>query len=157
MKRRVAITGVGMVTPCGNDVATTWNALLGGRSGAAPITLFDARGFSTRIAAEVKAFDERAIETDRKVLKLANRSHKFALAAAEHAFRDAEIAPTPENGDTWSCAVGTGMLGVDFAVLAAVHRHPAPAGVLPPVRLLAYPAGNYTRMSGRCTTSALQQ
>ncbi len=57
VKRRVAITGVGLVTPCGNDVATTWSALLAGRSGAAPITLFDARGFSTRIAAEVKGFD----------------------------------------------------------------------------------------------------
>jgi beta-ketoacyl-acyl-carrier-protein synthase II len=142
MKRRVAITGLGVVTPVGNDVASMWAALLGGRSGAAPITLFDARGFSTRIAAEVKAFDERAIETDRKFLKLANRSHKFALAAAEQAFRDAGIAPTPENGDRWGCAVGTGMMGVDFADLAAVHRHSAADGELHPDRLLDDPAAN---------------
>ena len=58
VKRRVAITGLGLVTPVGNDVATTWNAVLTGRSGTAPISLFDASGFSTRIAAEVKGFDD---------------------------------------------------------------------------------------------------
>ncbi|UCF77349.1 MAG: beta-ketoacyl-ACP synthase II, partial [Betaproteobacteria bacterium] len=46
--RRVAITGIGLVTPVGNDVATTWEALLAGHSGVAPVTLFDASGFSTR-------------------------------------------------------------------------------------------------------------
>ena len=139
MKRRVAITGVGMVTPCGNDVATTWNALLGGRSGVAPITLFDARGFSTRIAAEVKGFDEQVIDADRKLLKFANRSHKFALAAAEQAFRDAGILPTPETSERWGCAVGTGMMGVDYADLAAVHRHSAPSGELDAAALLSDP------------------
>ena len=56
-KRRVAITGLGLVTPVGNDVATAWNALLAGRSGVAPISLFDASGFPVRIASEVKGFD----------------------------------------------------------------------------------------------------
>ncbi len=82
-RRRVAVTGLGLVTPAGNDVATTWDALLAGRSGVAPITLFDASGFSTRIAAEVKGFDPRAVIDDRKLLKYANRSHAFALAAAD--------------------------------------------------------------------------
>ena len=53
--RRVAITGVGMVTPVGNDAATTWASLLAGRSGGGQITLFDASGFPVHIAAEVKA------------------------------------------------------------------------------------------------------
>ena len=48
-RRRVAVTGLGLVTPAGNDVARTWDALLAGRSGVAPVTLFDASGFSTRI------------------------------------------------------------------------------------------------------------
>jgi 3-oxoacyl-[acyl-carrier-protein] synthase II len=139
MKRRVAITGVGLVTPCGNDVATTWSALLAGRSGAAPITLFEAGGFSTRIAAEVKDFDEGVIEADRKLLKFANRSHKFALAAAEQAIRDAAIGPTAATGERWSCAVGTGMMGVDFADLAAVHRQSAANGELDTTALLSDP------------------
>jgi beta-ketoacyl-acyl-carrier-protein synthase II len=139
MKRRVAITGVGLVTPCGNDVTTTWNALLAGRSGAAAITLFDATGFSTRIAAEVKGFDAGVIEADRKLLKFANRSHKFALAAAEQAVRDAAIVPTADTGERWSCAVGTGMMGVDFADLAAVHRHSAASGDLNATALLTDP------------------
>ncbi len=93
-RRRVAITGLGLVTPVGLDVAATWSALLAGRSGIAPITLFDASGFPVRIAAEVKGFDlDRAID-DRKLLKFANRSHRFALAAAEQAVRDAGIRPT---------------------------------------------------------------
>jgi beta-ketoacyl-acyl-carrier-protein synthase II len=140
VKRRVAITGVGLVTPVGNDVATTWSALLAGRSGAAPIALFDASGFSTRIAAEVKGFDDRVITAERKLLKFANRSHKFALAAAEQAIRDAGIAPTAADSERWGCAVGTGMMGVDFDDLAAIHRHSAPDGELDPAKLLTDPA-----------------
>jgi len=80
-KERVAITGLGLVTPAGNDVASTWETLKAGRSQGAPITIFDASGFSTRIAAEVKGFDPRAVIDDRRLLKFANRAHAFALAA----------------------------------------------------------------------------
>jgi len=138
-RRRVAITGVGLVTPVGNDVATTWSALLAGRSGAAPISLFDASGFTTRIAAEVKGFDPGVITADRKLVKFANRSHRFALAAAEQAIADAGIAPTAQDGDRWGCSVGTGMMGVDFRDLAAVHDHSAPGGDLEAARLLDDP------------------
>ena len=95
---RVAITGIGLVTPVGNDVATTWSALDGVKNGAASITLFDAAGFPTRIAAEVKGFNERVITAQRKLLNYANRSHRFALAAAEEAMRDSGIAPTDADG-----------------------------------------------------------
>jgi 3-oxoacyl-[acyl-carrier-protein] synthase II len=137
--RRVAITGLGLVTPVGNDVAASWSALIAGKSGVAPISLFDARGFSTRIAAEVKGFDEHAIESNRKLLKFANRSHKFALAAAEQAFRDAGIAPTAETGERWGCSVGTGMMGVDYDDLAGIHRHSAADGELNAARMLTDP------------------
>jgi len=63
--RRVAITGLGLVTPVGNDVRSTWAALLAGRSGGAPVSLFDASGFPVRIAAEVKGFDAAAVLDDR--------------------------------------------------------------------------------------------
>ena len=129
-RRRVAITGLGLVTPVGNDVVTTWSALLEGRSGVAPISIFDASGFSTRIAAEVKDFDPAALGADRKLLKFANRSHRFALGAAEQAMRDAGIAPTAATATRWGCSVGTGMMGVAYEDLSAVQRHSAADGEL---------------------------
>ena len=126
-KRRVAVTGVGLVTPVGNDVESTWSALLAGRSGGAPITLFDASGFSTTIAAEVKGF-RNTLVTDRKLLKLTNRSHRFALEAAEQALRDAGIRPTSEDAHRWGCAVGAGMMTADFDDLVETHKHAGQSG-----------------------------
>jgi beta-ketoacyl-acyl-carrier-protein synthase II len=141
-KRRVAITGLGLVTPVGNDVATTWNAVLAGKSGAAPISLFDASGFSTRIAAEVKGFDDAMLGADRKLIKFANRSHRFALAAAEQAIRDAGIAPTDATGERWGCAVGTGMMGVAYADLEGVQLQAAADGELHPDLILQSETAN---------------
>ena len=138
-KRRVAITGIGLVTPVGNDAATTWEALLAGRSGGAAITLFDASGFPVRIASEVKGFrDDESVP--QKLLKFANRSHRFALAAAEQAFRDAGIRPTPETATRWGCAVGAGMMTSDFDDLATTYGHSAEDGELHADRLLTDPA-----------------
>jgi 3-oxoacyl-[acyl-carrier-protein] synthase II len=134
-RRRVAVTGLGLVTPAGNDVASTWDALLAGRSGVAPVTVFDASGFSTRIAAEVKGFDPRAVIDDRRLLKYANRAHGFALAAADQAIRDAGVRPTPESATRWGISVGTGMMGVDYPSLAAVHAHSAAQGEFDATRL----------------------
>jgi len=121
-RRRVAITGIGMVTPVGNDAATTWARLLDGRSGIGTIRSFDASGFPVRIGAEVKGFDAREVIDDRKILKFANRAHGFAVAAAEQALRDAGVHPEPSTALRWGCAVGAGMMGVEFAELAALHR-----------------------------------
>jgi 3-oxoacyl-(acyl-carrier-protein) synthase len=137
-KRRVAITGIGLVTPVGNDVATTWSALLAGRSGGAEISLFDASGFPTRIAAEVKGFrDDDTVP--QKLLKYANRSHRFALAAAEQAFRDAGIRPTAETAARWGCTVGAGMMTSDFDDLVATQSHSAKDGELHADLLLTDP------------------
>jgi 3-oxoacyl-[acyl-carrier-protein] synthase II len=141
-RRRVAITGLGLVTPVGNDVQSTWAALLAGRSGGAAVSLFDASGFPVRIAAEVKGFDAAAVLDDRKLLKFANRSHRFALAAAEQAFVDAGIRPTAATAERWGCAVGTGMMGVDFAELVAVHGHSAAGGELDATQLLTDASAN---------------
>ncbi len=134
-RRRVAITGLGVVTPLGNTIATTWEALLAGRTGVAPITSFDASGFPVRIAAEVKKFDPRTAIEDRKLLKFANRYHSFALAAAEEAIRDAGIRPESHTAPRWGCAVGSGMMGVEFAKLVEVHQRFAENGALSSERL----------------------
>jgi beta-ketoacyl-acyl-carrier-protein synthase II len=136
-QRRVAITGLGLVTPVGNDVAGTWNALLAGRSGVAPITHFDASGFPVRIAAEVKAFDPRHAIDDRKLLKFADRSHALALAAAEEALCDAGIRPERRDATRWGCVVGSGKAHLGFGELGEVHRQCAPDGHFHPDRLLA--------------------
>jgi len=134
-RRRIAITGIGLVTPVGNDTATTWTSLLAGRSGVAPIHTFDATGFPVRIGAEVKGFDPGDFVDDRKLLKFANRSHGFALAAAEQALRDAGIRPAPSTASRWGCTVGAGMMGVEFPELLAVHRTCAADGELHTDRL----------------------
>ena len=127
---KVAITGLGLVTPLGNDVAATWDALLAGHSGVAAIDSFDASGFAVWIAAEVKGFDARAVIEDRKLLKFANRYHRFALAAAEEALRDAGVRPAPDTARRWGCVVGSGMMGVDYAELTEFHRAFAADGEL---------------------------
>jgi 3-oxoacyl-(acyl-carrier-protein) synthase len=129
-RKRVAITGLGLVTPVGNDVATTWDAVLYGKNGGAQIASFDASGFPVRIAAEVKDFDALKEIGDRKLLKLTNRSHRFALAAAEQALRDAGIRPTDATATRWSCTLGAGMMGVDFSDLAGTQVHSAAGGEL---------------------------
>jgi 3-oxoacyl-[acyl-carrier-protein] synthase II len=135
-QRRVAITGLGLVTPLGNDVAATWHALLAGRSGVAPITHFDASGFPVRIAAEVKEFDSRHAIEDRTLLGFADRPHLMAVAAAEEALRDAGIRPQGSDATRWACVVGSGKAGLGFSELVQVHRHCAPDGHFHPDRLL---------------------
>ncbi len=139
-RRRVAITGLGLVTPVGNDVASTWAALLAGRSGAARIASFDASGFPVRIAAEVKGLQDaavlQALSGERKLLKFGNRSHRFALVAAAQAFADAGIRPMEATATRWGCVVGTGMMGVTYDELAQVQQDAAPNGELEPSRLL---------------------
>ena len=136
MKRRVAITGVGVVSPAGNDVPTTWARLLEGRSCGAPVTSFDASGFSTRIAAEVRNIDQLPLPADRKLVKFANRSHRFALVAAEEAMRDSGIAPTDADRRRWGCVVGTGMMTVSYDELANLQREAAADGELDTTKML---------------------
>ncbi|MBA3365486.1 MAG: beta-ketoacyl-ACP synthase II [Actinobacteria bacterium] len=88
--RRVGVTGLGAVTPLGNDVASTWDAALAGRSGIDFIRSFDASDFPVRIAAEVKDFDPSAVASPREVRKL-DRNVLLALAAAKEATADAQL------------------------------------------------------------------
>ena len=80
MRKRVVITGLGCVSPVGNNVTNTWEALLAGKSGAAPITRFDASRHKTRFAAEVKGFDAVALFGNREARKM-DRFTQLAMAA----------------------------------------------------------------------------
>ena len=88
--KRIVVTGLGAVTPLGNDVETTWNALINGVSGAGPITLFDASNFKTQFACEVKNFDPTQY-IDRKEVRRLDRYSQLALASATQAVEDANF------------------------------------------------------------------
>jgi 3-oxoacyl-[acyl-carrier-protein] synthase II len=135
--RRIAITGLGMVTPVGNDARTTWTNLQAGRSGLAAIRHFDATGFPVRIGAEVKDFEAAAVIGNPKLLKHATRSHRFALAAAEEALADAGIRPSASDGHRWGFSVGAGMMGVDYRELEIVQKFCAQDGEFRPDGFLA--------------------
>src|SRR6266480_5427683 len=88
--RRVAVTGLGAVTPLGNDVRSTWDAALAGRSGVDWIHSFDASEYPVRIAAEVKDFDPTSVASPKEARKL-DRNVLLALAAAKEAISDAGL------------------------------------------------------------------
>jgi 3-oxoacyl-[acyl-carrier-protein] synthase II len=111
--RRVVITGIGLVTPLGNDLEATWSALLAGKSGAGPITLFDCSQFATRFACEVKGWDPSRF-FDKRELKHLDRFLQFGVAAGLMALDDAGLGHRVPAGeeDRWGSFVGAGLGGV---------------------------------------------
>jgi 3-oxoacyl-[acyl-carrier-protein] synthase II len=109
-RRRVVVTGLGMVTPLGNDVETSWSALVSGASGAGPITQFDTTGYPVSFACEVKDF-EPTRWIDHKAARRMDRFTQLAIAAARQAEADSglEIAPISERV---GAAVATGIGGL---------------------------------------------
>jgi 3-oxoacyl-[acyl-carrier-protein] synthase II len=109
LSRRAVVTGLGAVTPIGNDHPTFWRNLLAGVNGGGPITHFDASGYDVRIAAEVKGFDP-TVAMDRKMARRMSRFIHFAMAAGKEAVRDAGLdftTWTPEQLDRVAVAVNT--------------------------------------------------
>jgi 3-oxoacyl-[acyl-carrier-protein] synthase II len=117
-QRRVVVTGVGLVSPLGIGTEETWAGLLAGRSGAAPITLFDARQHSTHFACEVKGFDPLRF-IDKKDVKKVDRFIQFAIAAADFAFKDSALAMTPELAPQVGVYIGSGIGG--FGTIEREH------------------------------------
>ena len=111
--RRVAITGIGLVTPIGNDLETTWTSLLAGKSGAGPITLFDASEFATKFACEVKGWNAGRW-FDKRELKHVDRFLQFGIAAAMMAVDDAGLGTKVPAGkeDRWGVYLGAGLGGL---------------------------------------------
>ncbi|MCS7251806.1 MAG: beta-ketoacyl-ACP synthase II [Anaerolineae bacterium] len=112
---RVVITGMGAITPLGNDVETFWQNVVAGRSGIGPITLFDASSLKTRIAAEVRDFDPEAW-FGRKEARRLDRYAQFALAAAQQAIRDARLDPAHTDRERVGVVLGTGIGGIGALV-----------------------------------------
>ena len=110
--KRVVITGIGMVTPLGNDVASTWHNLLQGKSGAGRITHFDASKFKTQFACEVKDLDMSAL-FDQKEMRRYDRCIHYAVKSTDEAIRDAQINMAEEDALRCGVIYGSGMGGVN--------------------------------------------
>lgn len=125
---RVAITGIGLVNPLGNDTQSTWQALLAQQSGIAEISNFDAGGFPVRIAAEVKNFNPTSGADEKKLLKYTVPFTHFALAAAQEAMLDAGIRPNKASAQRWGAVVGSGMMTAEFDYWQRFNQQFASAG-----------------------------
>jgi len=112
LKRRVVVTGVGLVSACGIGTEESWRALLAGQSGIATITHFDATGFDCRIAGEVKGFDPLHW-VEKKELKKMGRYIQLGLAAADFAMKMAGLTVGPEIADSTGVYIGSGIGGFD--------------------------------------------
>jgi 3-oxoacyl-[acyl-carrier-protein] synthase II len=110
-RRRVVVTGLGLVSPVGIGVEPSWQSLVAGRSGIGPITLFDASTYPTRIAGEVKGFEPGDF-MDKKEARRNDRFIQFALAAAEMAMKDSGLDLSREDPEQIGCIVGAGMGGL---------------------------------------------
>ena len=131
MRRRVVVTGLGAVTPVGNDVATTWQALLAGKSGAANITKFDATNFSVRFAAEVKGFDALQY-MDRKEAKRSDLYTQYAVAASLQARKDAGLEQGSFVPENCGVIIGSGIGGLKtFEEQHDVYRTHGPNRISP--------------------------
>jgi 3-oxoacyl-[acyl-carrier-protein] synthase II len=116
--RRVVVTGMGAVTPLGNDVATTWAAMLEGRSGIGPITIFDPARVASKIAGEIRGFDATEV-MDRKEVRRNDRYIHYAWAGAIEALRDAGL-PNPITdaslSDRTGVIIGSGIGGINTMI-----------------------------------------
>ncbi len=111
-KRRVVVTGVGAVTPLGNDVETTWNNIVSGVSGIGPLTRVNADDFPAKVAAEVKDFDPTAY-LDKKDARKMDRFAQFAVAASIMAVKDADLDINEENSERVGVWIGSGIGGME--------------------------------------------
>jgi 3-oxoacyl-[acyl-carrier-protein] synthase II len=111
LRKRVVVTGMGLVIPTGIGVETAWKNIREGRSGIGPLTRFDVNGYETRIAGEVKGFNPE-LYVDKKEIKKMDLFIQYALAATKEALEDAQLKITPQNAERIGVIVGTGLGGL---------------------------------------------
>lgn len=131
MKRRVVITGVGLVTPLGTGVEKTWKGLCAGKSGIGPITKFDVSDYAVKIAAEVKDFQVHDF-IEKKLAKHLDFFVQYAIAAANMALKDADFSITAENATRVGVITGSGLGGLPtIEKYAEVVRDRGPRRITP--------------------------
>jgi len=118
MKRRVVVTGLGLVTPCGNDVASTWTALLRGESGVDYIKKFDTEKYSVKIAAEVKGFDPLNFLEKKEARRMGAFTH-FAIAASDEAIKHSGLKVDDSNAEMIGTYISSGI--GDFWAIEREH------------------------------------
>ena len=142
-RRRVVVTGLGMITPLGSTVEKTWDGILAGKSGIGPITRFDATGLETTIAGEVRDFDPQDY-MDRKEIRRSDRFVHFAVASAGQALKSARLEITPELAPRIGVAFGSGIGGVETLVEQVLVHEKDPRRVSPfliPMMIIDMAAG----------------
>ncbi|MGL4833623.1 MAG: beta-ketoacyl-ACP synthase II, partial [Shewanella sp.] len=150
-KRRVVVTGLGLVTPVGNTVDSSWKALLSGKSGIAPITKFDASEFTTRFSGSVKDFDVEQYLTKKDARKM-DLFIQYGMAAGIQAIQDSGLDMSQENPGRVGTAIGAGMGGMwlieqnHSALLAGGPRKVSPFFV--PSTIINMIAGHLSIMYG---------
>jgi 3-oxoacyl-[acyl-carrier-protein] synthase II len=118
--RRVVVTGVGLITSLGTGVEKSWEALLEGKTGVGPITVFDASDVSSQVAGEVKDFDPLEFGIEKKEVKKLARYTQFGIAASKMALEDSGLVIDESNADRIGVMVSSGIGGMD--VLEAQHK-----------------------------------
>ena len=111
-RRRVVVTGLGVVSPVGSSVASAWESILAGRSGIAPITRFDASRFTTRFGGAVDGFNVDDYLPPKEARKMDAFMH-YGFAASRQAIEDAVLEITPDNAHRIGVAVGAGIGGIE--------------------------------------------
>jgi 3-oxoacyl-[acyl-carrier-protein] synthase II len=131
MRQRVVITGLGCISPLGNDVSSLWENILSGKSGAQPITHYDASQHKTRFAAEVKDFDSAQLFGGREARRM-DRFTQFALAASLQAIESSALKIDDRNRDRIGVLIGTGIGGLGTLVeQIGIYDQRGPARVSP--------------------------
>ncbi len=124
-ERRVVVTGMGAITPLGNDVASTWEAMKAGRSGIGPITLFDPKDVSAKIGGEIRGFEADSV-MPRKEVRRNDRYVHYAWAATAEAMADAGL-PNPIDSDDLAertgAIIGSGIGGINTMIRDIVEAH----------------------------------
>ena len=108
MKKRVVVTGLGAITPIGNDVPTFWEGIKEGKIGFGPITYFDTTDYKAKLAAQVKDFNPEEY-MDKKAARRMEAFCQYAVAAAKEAIEDAKLDMEQEDPYRVGCAIGNGV------------------------------------------------